>query len=234
MVQWRNLEAHCSGRHRFSTYLLQLEKFAFVLQDMRYTISEPYHIPKCPSRVSSRSLWSTISNAALKSNKTSTHTWFSAQYSSRCYCGWWRPQFQLKGTLCKLIDRQAVNCVLHSVHGNEQRPQVRSPLIWNSETLVRSLAWMTFFYTCLHKSVPERNCAVLPAKLVLDPRSSVSLVTRRWSGQPRRALLVWTHPSLTNVTNRHSISAFGVLSVDCIIFSIFPYFYGFLHKKSEI
>ena len=42
MVRGRNFEAHCSWRQRSSTYLFRLEKFALILQDMRYTISEPY------------------------------------------------------------------------------------------------------------------------------------------------------------------------------------------------
>ena len=88
------------------------------IRSARYEIYHFKAIPRFPkrSRVSSRS--SDPPYHKLKNSKplhlnlirqVRSHG-FSAQYSSRCYCGRWRPQFPLNGMLCKLIERQAVNC----------------------------------------------------------------------------------------------------------------------------
>ena len=123
MVRERNLEVHCSLRKWSSTYLFQLETFAFLLRDMRYTISEPYLVfsnvvPGYRIEVYDPPYRNIIM-------QVSSHG-FSAHYCSPCCFGRWRPQFQLNGELCKLIDRLAVNCAVHSFRGNEQGPQVRS------------------------------------------------------------------------------------------------------------
>ena len=101
MVQGRNLEANCSWRQWSSTYLFQLEKLAFVLQDIRYTISDPYLVfwnvvPEYRAEVCDPPYRTMHLNLI---GQVRSHG-FSAQYSSRYYCGRLRSQFQLNGMLC--------------------------------------------------------------------------------------------------------------------------------------
>ena len=213
MIRWWNLEAHCRWWQKSSTYLFRFEKFAFVLQDIRYTISEPYFV-----------FWNIVLKYRVEVcdspyrmphlnliRQVHSHG-FSAQYFSVLTMLLWTMatsplQFQLNG---KLSDRPVVNCVLHSVRGNEQWPHIRSSLIWNSnwilvylgsnplglnlvssvlvwqehvsEALVRSLAWMKH-YKCLQCHCQRRTELFSPAKLVSDPKNSVLLETRWWSWQ---------------------------------------------------
>ena len=204
-------------------------------------------ISKHRSRVSSRNLWKLHLNLIRQVHLNG----FSAQYSSQCYCGWWRLQFQLNGMHCKLIDRQAVNCVLHSVSGNEQRPQFDR--LWY-ETQIRYwsvrvqilLVWLTTCFwnagkiPCMNDSIhmfaivcAREELSYFTSQVGVGSRSSVCFA----GGS---AMFLGISVGVTDLRTskvgvfRHSITASGVLSVDCLISR---YFCGIMpqsHRHCEI